>query len=409
MSTIRRVWFVSHYSMPPQYEMRIKTQMYAHYLQQMGIECTIFSASTIHNTDINLITDSSPYIEKVYDDLHFVHIKCRGYKESTIKRIINMQEFAWRFLSVAKKFSIPDVIIADVNCTNYFPIYLFCKRNNVKFILDVRDLWPLSIVEYLHIKETNPLIRFLYFEEKRMYMRASDIVFSMGGAYDYLQDKGWTTVIPKNKVHYINNGVDVEQFEKNMEQYRIEDEDLNDKDTFKIVYTGSIRKVNNLGIILDVAKSIHNKKIKFLIWGSGDELDTLKTRRNKEKIENVVFKGQTAKRNIPYILSKADLNIAHNNPSPLFKYGISFNKIFDYFAAGKPILCDFFAKYNPVIIEDAGFEITTNNPQEIAKSIEDIADISEVEYFRKCKNAINASRKYDYKALTEQLFNIIHN
>lgn len=53
------VWFVSHYSMPPQYEMRIKTQMYAHYLGLKGISCTIFSASTIHNTQIDLIDDKS--------------------------------------------------------------------------------------------------------------------------------------------------------------------------------------------------------------------------------------------------------------------------------------------------------------------------------------------------------------
>lgn len=56
---MKRVWFVSHYSMPPKYEMRIKTQMYAHYLQKKGFECTIFSASTIHNTSINLIEDNS--------------------------------------------------------------------------------------------------------------------------------------------------------------------------------------------------------------------------------------------------------------------------------------------------------------------------------------------------------------
>ena len=49
---VKRVWFVCHYSMPPKYEMRVKTLRFAHYLGLKGIDCTIFSASTIHNTDI---------------------------------------------------------------------------------------------------------------------------------------------------------------------------------------------------------------------------------------------------------------------------------------------------------------------------------------------------------------------
>ena len=112
---MKRIWFVSHYSMPPQYEMRVKTQKYAHYLGSMGYDVTIFSASTIHNTDINLIADDSPYIVKKYDDLNFVHIRCDGYKGNGIQRIKNMQQFASRFVKIAKEFPQPDVVVADVN------------------------------------------------------------------------------------------------------------------------------------------------------------------------------------------------------------------------------------------------------------------------------------------------------
>ena len=100
---IKRIWFVSHYSMPPEYEMRIKTQMYAHYLGQLGIDCTIFAASTIHNTDINLIEGKEQYIERNYADLKFVHIRCSSYTKSYIKRILNMEQFAFKFDRLAER------------------------------------------------------------------------------------------------------------------------------------------------------------------------------------------------------------------------------------------------------------------------------------------------------------------
>ena len=79
----------------------------------------------------------------------------------------------------------------------------------------------------------------------------------------------------------------------------------------------------------------------FLIWGDGDEREVLEQRVVDEHINNVVFKGRVEKKYIPYITSQADLNIAHNTPTELFRFGISFNKIFDYMAAGKPTLSTF--------------------------------------------------------------------
>ena len=111
---ISRIWFVSHYSMPPEYEQRIKTQMYAHFLGQKGIDCTIFSASTIHNTNINLIKGKELYIERKYDDLKFVHIRCSDYSKTDIKRIINMEQFAYRFRRIAEKFTISAILYGDV-------------------------------------------------------------------------------------------------------------------------------------------------------------------------------------------------------------------------------------------------------------------------------------------------------
>ena len=287
---IKRIWFVSHYSMPPEYELRIKTQMYAHYLGKQGIECIIFAASTIHNTDINLIQGKELYIEREYDDLKFVHIRCSGYTKTDLKRIINMEQFAYRFNRIAEKFTPPDVIVADTYCVSYKPIYKYCRRHRIPFVVDVRDLWPQSIVEYLHVSENNPFIRIMYNMERNMYIHADRIIFSMDGGYEYIRDRGLEKLIPEDKVFYINNGVDLDEFQRNCQEFTITDPDLDNPDLFKVVYVGSIRTVNNLGLLLDAAKEVKNRRIRFLIWGSGDELAGLQSRVKNEKIDNVVFK-----------------------------------------------------------------------------------------------------------------------
>lgn len=403
----KRIWLVSHYSMPPEYEMRIKTEMYAHYLGQKGYDVTIFSASTIHNTDINLIIDKSPYIERKYGDLKFVHIRCSDYSGNGIKRIINMQQFAYRFRRIAKNLPQPDVVVADVNCTNYKQIYLYCKKRRIPFYVDVRDLWPASIVAYCGFHENGLLVKYLYHREKTMYKQATGIIFSMEGGYEYIKDHHWEHAIPKSKVYYINNGVDLDQFRYNKEKYQINDNDLKDPDTFKVIYTGSIRKVNNLGLLLDSAKLVKNKKIKFLVWGDGDELLMLKRRVVDENITNVVFKGKVEKKFVPYIVSSADLNFAHNTSAFLFKYGISFNKIFDYMAAGKPIFFDFPCDYNPAVEEKCGIDIDNTSSVAIASTIDSISKLDKEKYQYYCINSLKAAQKYDFKNLTRNLLSVI--
>ena len=110
---------------------------------------------------------------------------------------------------------------------------------------------------------------------------------------------------------------------------------------------------------------------------------------------------------VEYIVSCADLNIAHNNPSKIFRFGISFNKIFDYLAAGRPILCDFPANYNPVIMRNAGIAVETANPNDIAKQIEGFISMSQKELDKYCMNARETAKEYDFERLTTKLLDYI--
>ena len=96
----------------------------------------------------------------------------------------------------------------------FFSVIL-SKIKGVKSIVEVRDLWPLSIVEYSN-KWTNEklIIRILYRIEKWMYQYCDALIFTMPGGVQYIKDKGWDDKINLDKVFNINNGVDIEEFDR---------------------------------------------------------------------------------------------------------------------------------------------------------------------------------------------------
>ena len=404
------IWLINHYAVPTKYYSLARPANFAKYLIRMGHHVTIFAASTVHNSDINLIDDNSLFKTEEIDDIKYVYIKDNDYKGNGINRIVNMFLFPFRLPKVCKHFEKPDAIIA-VSAT---PMACMCglklaKKFGCKGIAEVADLWPESFVSYGLIKKKNPLLKIMYEYEKSMYMKADDIIFTMEGAYDYLCERQWEDKIDKEKIHYINNGIDLETFNDNKKKYTIDDIDLKNTDIFKVVYTGSIRLVNNLGLLLDFAKKVKNKRIKFLIWGDGDELQFLKERLIKENIKNVVFKGKVEKKYIPYIVSQADLNIVHNTPSDILRFGISANKIFDYLAAGKPILADFPCNYNPIVEYSAGIAVENPTSDNIAKAIEKFSFMENREYQQYGLNALRAAKNFDFKVLTRKLIDILNN
>ena len=404
------IWLINHYAVPPMYYPLARQTCFAKHLMEMGHDVTIFAASTVHNSDKNLITDGRRWREETVDGVHYVYIKCMDYNDSGLKRVYNICEFAWKLPSVCKKFTKPDAIVAtSMPPTSCAMGIRLAKKYGCKGIAEIADLWPESIVAYDIAGPKNPAVIALRWLEKWIYKKADAVVFTMENAYKYIEEQGWENQIPKSKVFYVNNGVDLSLFCYNRENFKTEDADLDDKDIFKVVYTGSIRKVNNLGLLLDAAKKVTDPRVRFLIWGDGDELPDLKERVKTENISNVIFKGRVAKSYVPGIVSRADLNIAHNTPSPLFRFGISFNKLFDYLAAGKPILSDFPCGHNPSVVWDAGTEVTEPDAESIADAIMKFVDMDEKQMKHYSDNALAAAEEYSFEALTKKLLSVIEN
>ena len=222
-----------------------------------------------------------------------------------------------------------------------------------------------------------------------------------------IKEKKWDKSIDPNKIFNINNGLDINQQDEQKKEFTVDDIDLSDNN-FKIIYAGSIGTADSVNLILEAAKILKEKRnIKFLVYGSGDKVDELKMYCLQNSLVNVVFKGRVEKKYIPYICSKADVNIISAKQTKILKYGISFNKLFDYMNAGRPVLSIVKPNYDLLERYDCGFSLSDQSPRSIADAILRFYEMPKDKYDRMCVNAINAAKDYDYSKLTDKLEEVI--
>lgn len=412
----KNVWIFNHYATNMFKDKAGRHFWFAENLLKRGYFPSIFCASTFHNSDEKIeINKNKKYKSDIMNNIPFVFVKTPQYNGNGKRRILNMISFYFNLFHVTndyvKMYGRPDIIIAS----SVHPLTLvagikIAKKLGISCICEIRDLWPESFVAYGVMNKVNPMLKLLYQGEKWIYKEADKLIFTIEGGKDYIINKGWDKgnggPVNIEKVYHINNGVDLDEFNSNKKEYLLDDEDLNDDNIFKVIYTGSIRKANNLELVVNAAKYVaekSEKRIKFLIWGDGDDKSYLEIKCKELDIDNVKFKGKVNKNYIPYIVSHADLNILNYTQHEIWKYGGSQNKVFEYFAAGKPVLCTVTMGYDIITKYGAGKSLTSQTAEIIGTSIIDFLNLSETDYNEMCQNAIQAAKDYDFKQLTDKL------
>ena len=93
-----------------------------------------------------------------------------------------------------------------------------------------------------------------------------------------------------------------------------------------------------------------------------------------------MFKGFVDKKYIPYILSKSNLNIIHFEQSSIKKYGVSLNKMFEYFASGKPVVSDCESGYDLIKKYHCGIVVDNASAEQLAEAIVQISNMTNEKY-----------------------------
>ena len=416
----KKVWIMNHYATNSYFNKGGRHYWLAENLIKRGYEPTIFCASTRHNSDDFIDTKDGKYIVDESDGIPFVFVKTSKYEGNGLSRVKNMLTFTKNLMSVAKEYAEkegqPDIIMgSSVHPLTLVASIKIAKKFNLPCISEVRDLWPESIVELQDMKRNNPAIRILYKLEKWIYKKSDRLIFTMEGGKDYIIDNKWDLdnggPVDTRKVYHINNGINLVSYKANIKDNIYSDHDLDDESIFKVVYTGSMGRANNVGLIIDAAKEINNNglNIKFLMFGDGSEKEKLQKRCIDENIDNVIFKGRVEKACIPNILSRSDLNIFTGNHVDLYRYGLSLNKMFEYFGSGKPTLSNIECGYDIIEKYKCGITVEAGSSKAISDRILKFYNMDSKEYNKYCENALNAAKDYDFAILTDKLIDIIEN
>ncbi|MCE1254427.1 MAG: glycosyltransferase family 4 protein, partial [Anaerolineae bacterium] len=243
-----------------------------------------------------------------------------------------------------------------------FTAWLLSSLKRIPFLLEVRDLWPAFAIAVGVLR--NPvLIKLSLWLESFLYSHANLVMVNSPGYIQHVTSRG------AKHVELVPNGVDVSMFspDKNgteiREKYHLEKK-------FVTLYAGAFGLSNDLGIVLNSANLLKDHpEIVFLMVGDGKEKNNLQQQALDYGLNNILFIPPVAKSEMDAILAAANLCIAILKPIELYKTTYP-NKVFDYMAAGRPVLLAIDGVIRDVVEKaQAGVMVPPGDAESMAKTI----------------------------------------
>lgn len=399
------IWIVNEYNFPNAVKSR-QTNL-CRLLNERGYDTYVISGSSMNKTNENVLSGNELYRYIETDEAKGYFIKTNNYHKN-YERVLVALQFQYRLWKLRNQLPKPDVIVSDF-AGLFGNIFLkWKKKYGTKVIYDILDLWPEGFVDMGYLNKNSLITRLLYRMEHKSYREADGIIFSFQGGRDYIIDKGWSKEVggdvDTSNIGYLNNGVDIDTVDRQKMEFVLNDPDL-ESERFKVVYLGSISAFNGLDVLVETAKVLEDRGINniiILVYGYGNQEEKLKKMVQQYGLTNIKFKGQLDKRYAMSLLSQSDLNIFTFVNTPLLKYGVSPNKLFMYFASGKPVLSMIQPNYDLVEEKRAGISVE-NNPNIVADTIVRFSRMDYDEYNTYCENARKTAIEYDYSNLVNVL------
>jgi len=306
---------------------------FARRLVQRGHRVTIVASKLNYQTGKKVHSNCGPGRPEEWDGVRVV----RAYTLPALHR-----SFLWRiasFLTFMVSSFLASLWIRNVDVVwgtsppmfQALTAWAVSKLRRRPFLLEIRDLWPEVAVE-MGVLKSRPLIWLARQMERFLYGQARRILVNVP-FQEYLQTRG----VPPSQICFIPNGVDAAMFAVQSQRQQVRRTwGLDDK--FVVVYAGALGMANDIDTLLDAAAQLQQRtNVHFLLVGDGKERPRLEAIVRQRRLDNVTFAGAQSKSDMPQILAAADACVATLKDIPLFRISYP-NKIFDYMAAGRPIV-----------------------------------------------------------------------
>lgn len=285
--------------------------------------------------------------------------------EGVFKRTLNYISYLGAAIITVPFLRSADAVIStSPQFFNGLAGYFVSRIKRAPWILEIRDLWPESILAVGAIR-SKTVIRALEYLEMFAYRKADHIVPVTDAFARYMENKG----ISKEKIEVIKNGVDLDFYQTLPKDIALQRE-LGIEGKFTASYFGTHGMAHHLETILEAAESLRDREdIVFLLVGDGAERERILRMRDEKCLNNVIMLGQQSKSEMPRLWAISDVSLVLLKRMDLFKSVIP-SKIFESMAMKIPIILGVEGESRALVeAASGGLAIEPENGRQLAESV----------------------------------------
>ncbi|MCI9576429.1 MAG: glycosyltransferase family 4 protein [Clostridiales bacterium] len=370
--------YINHYAGSSRHGMEFRPFFMAKRWVKEGHQVTIVASSYSHLRSKNPDMQGRKTMVETIDGVRYFWISGPPYEGNGLGRIRNMMSF----LSGLKKYQVeicahgkPDVVIASSTYPlDIYPARKLAERHNAMLIYEVHDLWPLSPIELGGMSPKHPYIMLMQRAENQCYKSSDYVVSLLPCAKEHMLEHG----MADHKFICIPNGIVKEDWEVPAEEttpvYYGKLKRYHDEGYFLIGYTGAHGIANALDSFVDAGEQLRDQKIKLILVGPGPERDRLIQKVKDRNLQDVVELLPAVKRgDVPGLLQQMDALYVGLQRQPLFRFGVSPNKLMDYMMAAKPVIFAIEAGNDMVADAQCGISIPPEDTDAIVAAAKQLA------------------------------------
>lgn len=298
----------------------------------------------------------------------------------------------FKFRKKIKTFSPDLVIVSSLSILSFLSGVFLKKWLKIALVIEIRDIYPLTLLEVGNFSYRNPIILFLKWVEKTGYKNADLIVSTLPNAKEHV-----STVLNRPfEFYWLPMGIDPDYYKTSRKNIQIHEWPQKESGQFIVGYAGTLGKANAMDVVFEAARVLNSSHphIKFIFIGDGP-LKSLFQDRYKN-LTNITFVPPVPKDHLPALLDRADVLVNSWLDKPIYKYGISPNKWMDYMYAAKPVLIPY-SGYRCIIDEaKCGIFLPAENVGSLVESILHFSTMDKLELIKMGENG----KKYLFKNLT---------
>lgn len=374
-----KILFLTHY-FPPEVNAPA-TRAYEHCKAWVaaGHEVTVVTGAPNHPYGQLYPGYRNSWAEETVDGIKIIRL--RTYitaNKGFLKRTLSYISFMLATILWSGRFGQHQVLLTtSPQFFNGLAGYFVSRIKNIPWLLEIRDLWPDSILAVGAIKN-GFLIKLLYKLELFCYKNCHRLVVVTDSFRHYMIGKG----IPSAKISVIKNGVDLSLFNpaKDLDSSafatQLSDISLPElQKKFVVAYVGTHGMAHHLETVLQAAELLRDKEhIHFLLVGDGAEKDSLLRIKQHKNLDNVTMAAQKPKHLMPVIWNITDVSLVHLKRDELFKTVIP-SKIFESLAMAKPIILGVEGESAELVQSSGGgLPVEPENARQMADAIVKLAN-----------------------------------